>query len=122
MADTKLSRLTGIPEKLQWERPRFNHRFTIEHFGVSTPEQVWRMADLGALASVNIYYVHEPGDAYWKNKLGHERASQMSRLGTLARHNVTTALHTDRNTSTKRLGTGAPRPKKSTSRVGRFGA
>jgi len=82
-------------EKLQWERPRFNHRFTIEHFGVSTPEQVRRMADLGACASVNIYYVHELGDAYWKHKLGHERASQMSRLGTLARHNVPTAVHTD---------------------------
>ena len=82
-------------EKLQWERPRFNHRFTIEHFGVSTPEQVRRMADLGACASVNIYYVHELGDAYWKNKLGHERASQMSRLGTLARHGVPTAVHTD---------------------------
>ncbi|MBT7665208.1 MAG: amidohydrolase [Rhodospirillaceae bacterium] len=82
-------------EKLQWERPRFDHRFTIEHFGVSTPEQVRRMAALGACASVNIYYVHELGDAYWKNKLGHERASQMSRLGTLARHNVPTALHTD---------------------------
>ncbi len=82
-------------EKLQFERPRFNHRFTIEHFGVSTPEQVRRMADLGALASVNIYYVHELGDAYWKNKLGHERASQMSRLGTLARHGVPTAVHTD---------------------------
>jgi predicted amidohydrolase YtcJ len=82
-------------EKLQWERPRFDHRFTIEHFGVSTPEQVRRMAALGALASVNIYYVYELGDAYWKNKLGHERASQMSRLGTLARHNVPTALHTD---------------------------
>jgi predicted amidohydrolase YtcJ len=82
-------------EKLQWERPRFDHRFTIEHFGVSTPEQVRRMATLGACASVNIYYVHELGDAYWKNKLGHERASQMSRLGTLARHNVPTALHTD---------------------------
>ncbi|MDP6688324.1 MAG: amidohydrolase family protein, partial [Alphaproteobacteria bacterium] len=51
-------------EKLQFERPRFNHRFTIEHFGVSTPEQVRRMAALGALASVNIYYVHELGDAY----------------------------------------------------------
>ena len=82
-------------EKLQWERPRFDHRLTIEHFGVSTPEQVRRMAALGALASVNIYYVYELGDAYWKNKLGHERASQMSRLGTLARHNIPTALHTD---------------------------
>jgi hypothetical protein len=82
-------------EKLQWERPRFDHRFTIEHFGVSTPEQVRRMAALGALASVNVYYVYELGDAYWKHKLGYERASQMARLGTLARHNVPTALHTD---------------------------
>ena len=84
-----------VLEKLQFERPRFNHRFTIEHFGLSTPEQVRRMADLGALASVNAYYVHELGDAYWKRSIGHERASQMARLGTLARHNVPTALHTD---------------------------
>ena len=84
-----------VLEKLQFERPRFNHRFTIEHFGMSTPEQVRRMADLGALASVNAYYVHELGDAYWKRSIGHERASQMARLGTLARHNIPTALHTD---------------------------
>ena len=84
-----------VLEKLQWERPRVNHRFTIEHFGLSTPEQVRRIADLGALVSCNIYYVHELGDAYWKNSIGYERASQMSRLGTLAHHNVTTALHSD---------------------------
>lgn len=84
-----------VLEKLQFERPRFNHRFTIEHFGVSTPEQVRRIADLGALVSANIYYVHELGDAYWKHSIGFERASQMARLGTLARHNVTTALHSD---------------------------
>ena len=84
-----------VLEKLQFERPRFNHRFTIEHFGLSTPEQVRRMADLGALASVNAYYVHELGDAYWKKSIGLERSSQMSRLGTLFRHNVPTALHTD---------------------------
>ncbi len=84
-----------ILEKLQFERPRFNHRFTIEHFGVSTPEQVRRMADLGALASVNAYYLHELGDAYWKNSIGYERASQMARLGSLARHGVPFALHTD---------------------------
>ena len=84
-----------VLEKLQWERPRVNHRFTIEHFGLSTPEQVRRIADLGALVSCNIYYVHELGDAYWKNSIGYERASQMSRLGTLAHYNVTTALHSD---------------------------
>lgn len=84
-----------ILEKLQFERPRFNHRFTIEHFGVSTPEQARRIADLGACVSANIYYVHELGDAYWKHSIGHERASTMARLGSLARHGVTTALHSD---------------------------
>lgn len=84
-----------VLEKLQFERPRFNHRFTIEHFGVSTPEQVRRVADLGALVSANIYYVHELGEAYWQHSIGHERASQMARLGSLARHDVTFALHSD---------------------------
>jgi len=82
-------------EKLQFERPRINHRFTIEHFGVSTPEQARRIADLGALVSANVYYLHELGEAYWLHSIGYERASQMARLGTLARHNVTTALHSD---------------------------
>lgn len=82
-------------EKLQDEKPRFNHRFTIEHFGVSTPEQCRRIADLGAIVSANIYYLYELGNAYWKHSIGYERASQMARLGTLARNNVTTALHTD---------------------------
>jgi predicted amidohydrolase YtcJ len=82
-------------DKLQWERPRFNHRFTIEHLGVSTPEQIRRMADLGALASVNVYYVHELSDAFYKHTIGYERASQVSRLGTLARHGVPIAVHSD---------------------------
>jgi len=93
--DLGLELALDVLEKLQNERPRFNHRFTIEHFGLSTPEQVRRLADLGALASVNAYYVYELGEAYWKRSLGYERASQMARLGTLMRHNVTTALHTD---------------------------
>lgn len=84
-----------ILEKLQWERPRFRHGFTIEHFGLSTPEQCQRIADLGAQVSVNAYYVHELGDAYWKHSIGHERASQMSRLGTLARLGIRSALHSD---------------------------
>ena len=82
-------------EKLQSERPRFNHRFTIEHFGVSSPEQVRRIADLGAIVSANIYYLHELGEAYWTSSIGYERASQMARLGTLKEHSVTFALHSD---------------------------
>ncbi|MEM7321584.1 MAG: amidohydrolase [Actinomycetota bacterium] len=81
--------------KLQWERPRFDHRFTIEHFGLSTPEQVRRIKELGAVVSANVYYVHELGEAYWTGSIGHERASQMARLGTLQRHGVVTAIHSD---------------------------
>jgi predicted amidohydrolase YtcJ len=84
-----------ILEKLQWERPRFDHRFTIEHFGLSTPEQCQRIAALGAQVSANAYYVHELADAYWHHSIGHERSSQMSRLGTLADLGVRTALHSD---------------------------
>lgn len=84
-----------ILERLQAERPRFDHRFTIEHFGLSTPEQVQKLAALGGCVSANIYYVHELGEKYWQQSVGYERASQMARLGTLARHGVPTALHSD---------------------------
>ena len=33
--DLGLAFVTDLLEKLQWERPRFDHRFTIEHFGQS---------------------------------------------------------------------------------------
>lgn len=81
--------------KLQWERPRFGHRFTIEHFGLSTPEQARRIAELGGLVSANIYYLYELSEMYAREGLGHERASQMARLGSLARAGVPVALHSD---------------------------
>lgn len=93
--DMGLQLAIDVLEKLQWERPRFDHRFTIEHFGLSNPEQVHKLAALGAIVSANIYYVHELGEKYWAESIGFERASQMARLGTLARHNVVTALHSD---------------------------
>lgn len=82
-------------EKLQWEKPRFNHGFTIEHFGVSTEEQVRRIKVLGALVCANPYYIHELGEAYWTGSIGHERASQMVRLGSVARAGIPFGLHSD---------------------------
>jgi predicted amidohydrolase YtcJ len=84
-----------VLEKLQWERPRFNHRFTIEHFGISTPAQARRIADLGALVSANPYFLYELGDIYSREGVGYERASQMVRLGSLSRNGVPFALHSD---------------------------
>ncbi len=93
--DLGLELALDVLEKLQNERPRFNHRYTIEHFGLSTPAQVRRMADLGAIASVNIYYLHELSDIYARQGIGHERAYSMARLGTLKRNNIPFALHSD---------------------------
>ncbi len=93
--DMGLELALDVLQKLQDEKPRFNHRFTIEHFGVSNPEQVQRIKDLGAIVSANVYYVHELGEAYWQKSIGYERASQMARLGSLERAGVKFALHSD---------------------------
>ena len=93
--DMGLELALDVLQKLQDEKPRFNHRFTIEHFGVSNPEQVRRIHDLGALVSANVYYLHELGEAYWKESIGFERASQMARLGSVERMGIPFALHSD---------------------------
>ena len=82
-------------DTLQWERPRFDHRYTIEHFGFSTPEQVARIAALGALVSANVYYVHELSAIYAQQGIGHERADQMARVGSCVRAGIRTAVHSD---------------------------
>ncbi len=82
-------------ERLQRERPRFDHRFTFEHFGISSSQQVDRLAAVGAVASVNAYYVYELSEAFAAHTVGYERASQMSRLGSLERAGVRFAVHSD---------------------------
>ena len=93
--DLGLELALEVLAKLQWERPRFDHRFTIEHFGLSTPEQIRRLARLGGLVSANIHYVYELADAYWRHSIGHERATRMARLGTVVREGIPLALHSD---------------------------
>ena len=82
-------------EKMQEEKPRFNHGFTIEHFGFSTPEQVFRLSKLGANISANVYYVHELSEIYSNDSVGFERASSMARIGSSFREGITTTLHSD---------------------------
>ena len=82
-------------EKMQWERPRFNHGFTFEHFGFSTPEQVARIKALGGQISANVYYLHELSDIYANNGIGFERASQMARVGSCFEQGINTTFHSD---------------------------
>ena len=82
-------------QKLQDEKPRFNHGYTIEHFGFSTPEQVKRLKALGASVSANVYYLYELSDRYATDGVGFERAYTMSRLGSAVAEGITTAIHSD---------------------------
>lgn len=82
-------------EKLQWEKPRFNHNYTIEHFGFSTPEQVRRIKKLGANVSANVYYLHELSAAYARRGIGYERAAQTARIGQCEREDILLGLHSD---------------------------
>eukprot|EP01060_Flectonema_neradi_P016418 TRINITY_DN2300_c0_g2_i2.p1 TRINITY_DN2300_c0_g2~~TRINITY_DN2300_c0_g2_i2.p1 ORF type:complete len:611 (+),score=105.11 TRINITY_DN2300_c0_g2_i2:76-1833(+) len=79
---------------LQARHPRFDHRFTFEHYGISTVAHARKLKALGACASVNIYYPHLRGELN-ENHIGTERSHMSSRLGTLLKYGVPTALHTD---------------------------
>lgn len=80
---------------LQAEHPRFDHGYTIEHFGFSTPEQVDRIKALGARVSANVYYLHELSHAYSEWGVGVERAHQSGRVGSCEQAGVRWTLHSD---------------------------
>jgi predicted amidohydrolase YtcJ len=81
--------------KLQSVQPRFDHRLTIEHYCISTPDQARRLKALGGLASVNCYFVHFRSQIHNEHAFGPDRAEATARLGSLEREGVTFALHSD---------------------------
>jgi len=82
---------------LQNAAPRFDHRFTIEHYCISTPAQARRLAALGGLASVNPYFVHYRSQIHAEHGFGPDRTESTARLGSLVRAGATFALHSDYN-------------------------
>jgi predicted amidohydrolase YtcJ len=80
--------------ELQAEHPRFDHRFTIEHYGISTPAQARQMKALGGIVSTNLYYLYARSDLN-VDQIGTDRASLASRIGTLVREGVVVSLHAD---------------------------
>ncbi|MEH6637356.1 MAG: amidohydrolase [Halioglobus sp.] len=80
---------------LQNEHARPDHRFTLEHFAYSTEDQSRQLKALGAVVSANPYYHYILSDIYAQQWLGPDRGSQMVRLGSLERHGVPFALHSD---------------------------
>lgn len=80
--------------QLQAELPRVDHRFCMQHYGISTPEMARRLARLGGVASVNPYYLYYRSE-FNAPYLGEERAYTAARLRTLVDAGVPTALHCD---------------------------
>jgi predicted amidohydrolase YtcJ len=80
--------------ELQAEHPRFDHRFTIEHYGISTPAQARQVKALGGIVSTNPYYLYARSDLN-VDQIGTDRASLASRIGTQVREGVVVSLHAD---------------------------
>jgi predicted amidohydrolase YtcJ len=89
--DSVLSALTAA----QQEQPRFDHRFFMHHVGFHSSAQTARIATLGAHASVNPYYLYALGDEYARFGLGPERASQITRCGSLLKAGIKLSFHSD---------------------------
>jgi predicted amidohydrolase YtcJ len=93
--DETVQMTLDVLEQLQLAHPRFDHRFTIEHYCISTPDQARRLKALGGLASVNNYFVHYRGQLQAEMGIGPDRAEATARLGSLEREGVTFAIHSD---------------------------
>ncbi|HEY9868082.1 MAG TPA: amidohydrolase [Candidatus Obscuribacterales bacterium] len=74
--------------------PRADHRFTFEHFGISTPEQARRIKALGGVVSINPYYLYHRSELT-APYIGADRAYTAARLKTLTDLGVVVSLHTD---------------------------
>ena len=79
---------------LQAETPRFDHRFSFEHFGISSTAQVRQVKALGAVISTNPYYVSERADLN-ADYIGADRASLAARMNTILKENIVLSLHSD---------------------------
>lgn len=93
--DEAIDAVLDALDDLQDRKPRFDHRFTIEHYLISTQAQARRLKNLGGAASVLIYYLHTRGQLQNLHGLGPDRAEATARLGTLDREGVPFTVHSD---------------------------
>lgn len=76
-------------------RPRFDHRTVAVHYGFAQPDQIRRIARLGAQVSANAVYTPTLADLYAEVGIGRERVERMVPLGETARAGIRISLHSD---------------------------
>ncbi|MCP5030986.1 MAG: amidohydrolase family protein, partial [Actinomycetia bacterium] len=79
----------------QRRNPRADHRTVFVHFMNSNDEQISRIADLGAIVSINPYYPIGFTEKFSEVGLGAERAEVMSRSGSVVRESIPLSYHSD---------------------------
>lgn len=87
-------RVLNALQFLQDEKPRFDHRFAVEHFGMPSSMMIRKLKVLGGVASVNPAYFYERAGLQAED-LGYDRISYATRVGDLVRNGVPTAIHSD---------------------------
>jgi predicted amidohydrolase YtcJ len=80
--------------QLMQRKPRFDHRFSIEHYGISTLAMAREIKQLGGVVSANPSYVYARAELNGPY-LGTDRADTAAAFGTLVRAGVPTSLHSD---------------------------
>jgi predicted amidohydrolase YtcJ len=88
-------------------------RLRVEHFTVTTEEQVDKVASLGILPSMTIGHVGFWGEVFHNHVLGHERAERIDPTGSLTKRGVRFSFHSDSPVSPvgplRYISTGASR-------------
>lgn len=80
--------------QLMQRKPRFDHRFSIEHYGISTPEMARKVKQLGGVVSANPTYLYARSELNVPY-LGKDRAYAAVLFKTLLDAGVPTSLHSD---------------------------
>ncbi len=79
----------------QARSPRTDHRTVFVHFMNSTEDQVERIAELGAIVSINPFYAVGFSDKFSQVGLGPERSDVMGRSASVVRAGVPLSYHSD---------------------------
>lgn len=93
--DAGVDVLAGVLDDAQRRNPRTDHRTVFVHFMNSTPDQIERIAGLGAIVSINPYYVVGFADKFTEYGLGAARADVMGRSGSVVRAGIPLSFHSD---------------------------
>ena len=75
--------------------PRWDHRHTVQHCQLTTPDQYRRMAALGMCANIFSNHVYYWGDQHRDVTVGPERAARMDACGTALAEGVSFSIHSD---------------------------